>query len=98
MYVVTRKDLVRVVYGLIPNVREDTVDQTVTTVFDAITAELQLGHSVRIAGFGEFSPKTRSSRKGVNPQNPSERIDVPARTVPKFRAFSTLKRMLNGSR
>lgn len=60
--------------------------------FVAVTTEtLQHGEEVTITGFGAFMPKFRSSRMGVNPQNPSERIQVPAVTVPKFKAGKVLK-------
>ncbi|MBT6334767.1 MAG: HU family DNA-binding protein, partial [Candidatus Magasanikbacteria bacterium] len=44
------------------------------------------GATVTIAGFGAFSAKTRKGRLGVNPQNPSQKIQIPAVTVPKFKA------------
>jgi DNA-binding protein HU-beta len=59
------------------------VDITITT--------LQRGDSLTIAGFGAFSAKTRAGRTGVNPQNPSEKIQIPPVTVPKFKAGKALK-------
>jgi len=58
---------------------------------------LKKGEEVTLTGFGTFVAKFRSSRMGVNPQNPSERIKVPAVTVPKFRAGKTLKDALKHS-
>ncbi len=55
-----------------------------------ITA-LQRGEEVSLTGFGTWLAKFRSARGGVNPQNPAERIRIPAVTVPKFRAGKTLK-------
>ncbi len=60
--------------------------------FENITIEtLQQGGEVTLTGFGTFSARVRSSRGGVNPQNPSERIQIPEVTVPKFKAGKALK-------
>jgi DNA-binding protein HU-beta len=56
-----------------------------------IIEELKRGNEVTVTGFGTFSARHRSARKGVNPQNPKEIIDMPAVTVPKFKAGKTLK-------
>ncbi len=56
-----------------------------------VTEELVNGGEVNIAGFGAFSAKTRKGRTGVNPQNPSEKIQIPPVTVPKFKAGKGLK-------
>lgn len=66
---------------------EDTID-----AFEEITIKtLKEGGEVTLTGFGTFSAKRRSARMGVNPQNPSERIQIPEVTVPKFKAGKTLK-------
>ena len=49
------------------------------------------GATGTIAGFGGFSAKTRKGRLGLNPQNPSQKIQIPAVTVPKFKAGKALK-------
>ena len=56
-----------------------------------IIENLQSGKEVTITGFGTFSARHRSARKGVNPQNPKETMDIPAVTVPKFKAGKSLK-------
>jgi len=50
---------------------------------------------VRIQGFGTFKLSRRSARTGVNPQNPSQKIKIPARNVPTFRAGSEFKKAVN---
>lgn len=55
------------------------------------TSTLQNGGEVVIAGFGAFMSKQRKGRTGVNPQNPSEKIQIPSVTVPKFKAGKGLK-------
>lgn len=60
------------------------------------TGTLKAGGEVTLTGFGTFMAKHRSARGGVNPQNPKERIQVPAVTVPKFKAGKALKDALKG--
>lgn len=69
---------------------EDVVEALVST----ITTTLQAGGEVNIAGFGAFMAKTRAGRTGVNPQNPTEKIQIPSVTVPKFKAGKNLKEAL----
>ena len=58
---------------------------------ELVIGSLQKGEEVTLTGFGTWLAKFRSARGGVNPQKPNERINVPAVTVPKFRAGKTLK-------
>lgn len=58
---------------------------------ELVIAELQKGGEVTIAGFGSFSARQRAGRMGVNPQNPSEKIQIPPVIVPKFKAGKGLK-------
>ncbi|MBI4143089.1 HU family DNA-binding protein, partial [Candidatus Uhrbacteria bacterium] len=44
-----------------------------------------------ITGFGTFLSKERKGRVGVNPRNPTEKIQIPSVRVPKFKAGKTLK-------
>lgn len=60
--------------------------------FEAVVIEtLKTGGEVTLTGFGTFSARRREARMGVNPQKPSERMQIPAVTVPKFKAGKTLK-------
>ncbi len=58
---------------------------------ETVIERLKAGDEVTLTGFGTFIAKFRSARGGVNPQKPAERINVPAVTVPKFRAGKTFK-------
>ncbi len=66
---------------------EDMIEELVST----ITETLKMGGEINIAGFGAFMAKTRAPRMGVNPQSPNEKIQIPAVTVPKFKAGKGLK-------
>ncbi|NTW22499.1 HU family DNA-binding protein [Candidatus Falkowbacteria bacterium] len=63
---------------------------------DIIIGELKSGNEVTITGFGTFMAKSRHARGGVNPQKPTERIQIPQVTVAKFKTGKTLKDALKG--
>jgi DNA-binding protein HU-beta len=63
---------------------------------DIVIETLQAGGEITLTGFGTFSARQRAAREGVNPQNPSERIHIPATTVAKFKAGKRLKDALKG--
>lgn len=65
---------------------------------ELVTRALVRGEEVTIAGFGTFSSRTRKGRIGVNPQKPSEKIEIPPVLVPKFKAGKALKDTLKGKR
>jgi DNA-binding protein HU-beta len=58
---------------------------------DVVTDSLKAGMEVNISGFGSFVVTNRSARMGVNPQNPTEKIQIAATKTPKFRAGKNLK-------
>jgi DNA-binding protein HU-beta len=58
---------------------------------DIVTETLKKGDEVVLTGFGAFSVKQRAARTGVNPQNPTQKIQIPAVKVPKFKAGKALK-------
>jgi DNA-binding protein HU-beta len=73
------------------NVPKRSSEQFLETFEQLIMSALKEGQEVTIAGFGTFSARTRSARMGVNPRNPSQKIQVPEVRVPKFKAGKGLK-------
>jgi len=73
------------------NLAKKQVEDTINTMIEVITATLQKDDEVVLTGFGAFSAKKRAARQGVNPQNPTQKIQIPAVTVPKFKAGKALK-------
>ncbi len=71
---------------------EDMVEGLIKIIID----ELKAGNEVTLTGFGTFMAKTRHARGGVNPQNPTERIQIPEVRVCKFKTGKTLKDALKG--
>lgn len=88
--------------GLIEKISESNslnkkdVEKTVDGLINLIIEELLAGHKVNLVGFGSFEAKTRHSRGGINPQNPTERITIPEVRVAKFKTGKTLKDALKG--
>ncbi len=70
--------------------------EAVDAVLDSITDVLRQGGEVNFTGFGKFSTQHRKERQGVNPRNPSQKVTIPAATVPKFSAGSSLKTAVKG--
>lgn len=79
-------------------VTKKQAEDMLETFVDLITETLKKGGEVTIAGFGAFSAKQRAGRTGVNPQNPSEKIQIPAVVVPKFKAGKGLKDALKAGK
>jgi len=71
--------------------------EAVDAFLESITDALRGGEEVAFTGFGKFSVQNRAARQGVNPRNPSERVNIPASRVPKFSAGSQLKTAVKSS-
>jgi len=70
--------------------------QAVDAVLDTITDALRRRDQINFTGFGKFATSDRKARMGVNPRNPGEKVHIPAATVPKFTAGSSLKQTVRG--
>ena len=70
--------------------------KAVDAFLDSITDALKKGEQVQFTGFGRFSTQQRAARQGVNPRNPSEKVTIPAATVPRFSPGSSLKQAVKG--
>ncbi len=70
--------------------------QAVDAVLETITETLRRRDQINFTGFGKFMTSDRKARMGVNPRNPGEKVHIPAATVPKFTAGSSLKQTVRG--
>lgn len=68
----------------------------VQAVLDEISDALKAGDDVAFAGFGKFTVSERAARTGVNPQDPSKKVQIPARRVPRFTPGAVLKEAVAG--
>ena len=64
--------------------------EALDAIVESITEALQRGERVQLTGFGTFETRYRKARKGKNLQTGAT-IDIPARTVPAFKAGKALK-------
>jgi integration host factor subunit beta len=62
----------------------------VKTILDALAKNLSRGERIEIRGFGSFSLSFRPARLGRNPKS-GERVQVPAKYVPHFKAGKELR-------
>ena len=60
-------------------------------MLEAIKKSLAADEQVTLTGFGSFKVSHRKARTGVNPQNPTQKIQIPASKVPTFKAGKNLK-------
>ncbi len=72
------------------------LEQILEHVTEIVTTELTHGREVTLTSFGTFSTKVRKPRLGVNPKKTSERLQIPAATVAKFKPGKKLKEALRG--
>lgn len=68
--------------------------ETITVLTDIISDELAKKQKVQLIGFGTFETRKRTARTGRNPQT-NEEIQIPAATVPAFKAGKALKDKVN---
>lgn len=72
------------------NLSKKQTDECLDAILDNITKALQKDDKVVFTGFGAFVAAKRKARQGVNPKT-GAKIQIPAMTVPKFRAGKALK-------
>ena len=65
-------------------------DAAISAIINVIGDALKKGDKVQLVGFGTFETRKRAARKGLNPRT-KETIDIPASTVPVFKAGKALK-------
>ena len=89
-----KADLIEVIAGQTGSTKVDAA-KALDVIVDAVSGELATGGSVSLVGFGTFSVRHRAARDGINPQNPSQKIHIPAANVPVFKAGKALKAAVN---
>ena len=74
--------------------RKQAVD-VVNAITQSISDSLAGGDKVEIRGFGSFVIRERNSRIAHNPRS-RERVEVPAKRVPFFKAGNNLRKVVDG--
>ena len=84
-----KTELIAVASQAVGMTKKDT-ERVLNAALDAITAALEKCEKVQLSGFGTFEIKEREARVGRNPHT-KESIEIPATTVPVFKASKVLK-------
>jgi DNA-binding protein HU-beta len=71
--------------------------EAVNAVLETIQSAVAEGDKVSITGFGVFEKSDRPARTARNPATGAA-IDVPATSVPKFRAGADFKALVNSTK
>ena len=91
----TKADLVEKVASKI-NLNKKETDNIVGIIFQSITNSLSEGDKVELRGFGSFRIRERNARMGRNPKS-GEKVEVPAKKIPFFKAGKELREMVDVS-
>ena len=65
-------------------------EKALNAVVSSITDALADGDKVQIVGFGTFEVRERNAKEAINPRT-KEKIKVPAKKAPAFKAGKALK-------
>jgi DNA-binding protein HU-beta len=76
--------------GLTKSKSNEVIDAFVSSVTESLTE----GEKVTLVGFGTFTTSKREARKGRNPKT-GEVINIPSKTVARFKAGSELSKNVN---
>jgi integration host factor subunit beta len=89
----TKADLVEKVADTLKLTKKEA-EAIVTIIFQSITDSLSKGDKVELRGFGSFRVRERNARIGRNPKS-GERVEVPAKKAPFFKAGKELREMVD---
>ena len=92
-----RSELLQALAKANTELRPEDLRLALDTFFDLIADRLASGGRIELRGFGAFSTRQRSPRKGRNPHN-GESIDVPSKNEVYFRPGREMRARLNATR
>ncbi|PWM76941.1 MAG: hypothetical protein DBY32_08895 [Phascolarctobacterium sp.] len=69
-------------------------EKALGALLETIKEEVAKDEKVQLIGFGTFEARKRNARTGKNPQTGGA-IEIPAATVPAFKAGKAFKDMVN---
>ena len=90
----TKTELINAVAEKAELTKKDA-DKAVSAVIDTITESLAKGEKIQLVGFGTFEVRERAAKEGINPAT-KEKMNIPAKKVPAFKAGRSLKDLVNG--
>ena len=90
----TKADIVEKVYLKTGFSKKESAE-IVEKVFDLVKTTVAKGEKIKLAGFGNFVVKEKSTRRGRNPQT-GEEIEISSRRILTFKPSQVLKAAING--
>ncbi|MGN0552980.1 MAG: HU family DNA-binding protein [Oscillospiraceae bacterium] len=89
----TKADLVNAIAEKAEFSKKDS-EKALNAVIASITDALVSGDKVQIVGFGTFEVRQRDAKEAINPRT-KEKIQIPAKKAPAFKAGKALKDVVN---
>ena len=89
----TKADIIDIVHQELGFTR-NLSDELVAQILEIIKSKLESGEDVLISGFGKFSVKEKSERKGRNPATGEDLMLAPRRVV-RFHCSGKLRDKIN---
>lgn len=89
-----KRELIKSVYDKLDGLPLKQCENAVNAVLNSIQDELAQGGEINLVSFGSFTIKTHKARTARNPQT-GEKVQVPAKKVPAFKAGKGLKDAVN---
>ncbi|CAM2079515.1 MAG: DNA-binding protein HU [uncultured Clostridium sp.] len=71
-------------------------EKVLNAFIESVQEALANGEKVQLIGFGTFETKERAERVCLNPRT-KEKIDIPAKKVPSFKAGKEFKEKINNA-
>ena len=75
--------------------KKKDAENALSAAIESITGALKAGEKVQLVGFGTFEVRDRKEKESKNPRT-GEKIIVPAKKAPAFKAGKALKDAVNG--
>ena len=91
----TKADIVERIQNSTGMTKKDA-GEAVECFFDTLKATLESGEDIKIARFGNFVVKSKTARRGRNPQT-GEEITIESRQELTFKARTILRQAINGN-
>ena len=89
----TKADLINAIAEKAEFSKKDS-ENALNAVISSITDALVSGDKVQIVGFGTFEVRQRDAKEAINPRT-KEKIQIPAKKAPAFKAGKALKDVVN---
>ncbi len=76
------------------NLTKMDVEKFLNSFTKVVINNVKEGNKISLSGFGSFEKVERSAREGINPTT-KQKIQIKAKSVPKFKAAKLFKETVN---